>query len=77
MQRQKCENCAFWRMTSANVNQGECTVKAPSVFPMPSARGLATFTAFPITTREQGCAEFIADPGPLNGVPELDRDKVV
>jgi hypothetical protein len=50
----KCEDCGAWEIT-ADLNKGLCLLHPPTAYVIPTPQGPGTMTAFPMTTRKQGC----------------------
>ena len=53
-----CGSCKHSHMILNNVSQFECRRFPPSVAPVPGPRGISTFVAFPVVTKDLKCGEY-------------------
>lgn len=57
----ECQACSFWVQIKGDL--GQCRVRAPVIIPTllddePDFRDFHNATAFPVTSADDGCAEF-------------------
>lgn len=59
MEGENCESCRFWKVGDYP-HDGQCRAHAPRVFVLRNPGETADFeTAFPVTSRNAWCGEFV------------------